>query len=139
MKQAEAVVHSSNRIDVLFDAICCLGLDQKQSPVRLKQRSHFSECLLRCRKIMNAVASGDQIETITQFNIARGARQKANALSDTCACGTFAGFSNGLKIGVEANDFTFGKSLRNCNANTANAAANIKNAAATLQSCNDIG
>src|SRR3972149_1515912 len=87
---------------------------------------------------MNAIASGDQVEAFVPVEFACGFCHEANTIPHTCTRSDLMGLSDGLRIGIETDDFALGKRLRNCNTNTPDAATDIKHAAAVFKSLNDI-
>ena len=70
MKDAEAIQHRGNRVDVVLELVGRSWLDDEQSAVGFEQSADLLECRLRCGEVVDAVAGGDQVEAFAAGQIA---------------------------------------------------------------------
>ena len=61
MKDAHAIVHCPNGVDVIFKMVCGFGLDNEQDAVIKKQVAKVFQRAQWVAKVMDAVANRDQV------------------------------------------------------------------------------
>ena len=81
MEDAEAVLHGRDRVYIVLHPIRRLGLDNEQCAIRLHEMAQLSQRLVRSRKVVNAIAGGDEVKAFASFQLAGGIGDELDAVT----------------------------------------------------------